>query len=236
MKHQYFGDLSDYKKYSILRLLANNGSIKILISWLLTENDNRNDGKRNSYLFQRTKWRWFEPDIFDLLFDSVVTRKNQNLFLVEQNKIIPCAKYYWSTLSDLPNERKKYFDDLSKLTVNMDLVFLDPDNGIAPPSVKIGHKNSSKYIYIDEIMKLWQKELSVLIYQHFPRVNRKEYINKQVLNLIANLPTKIIYAIQTTHMVYFLLLQDKHISEFKTLKSRIEDKWADQIKVYQFEF
>lgn len=45
MKHQYFGDVNDYRKYGLLRTLAKD-DIHILINWMLTPNDGSADGRR----------------------------------------------------------------------------------------------------------------------------------------------------------------------------------------------
>ena len=41
MKVQYFGDVSDYRKFALLRLLATVGGFRIGVCWMLTENDGR---------------------------------------------------------------------------------------------------------------------------------------------------------------------------------------------------
>ena len=36
MKDKYFGDVNDYKKYILLRLLSKNGKLKVMVCWMLT--------------------------------------------------------------------------------------------------------------------------------------------------------------------------------------------------------
>ena len=48
MKVQYFGDVNDYRKYVLLRLLAKSGEFKIGVCWMLTPADDRTDGKQTS--------------------------------------------------------------------------------------------------------------------------------------------------------------------------------------------
>ena len=43
MKHQYFGDIYDYLKYSLLRQLSPDGEISTVVCWLLTKDDERGD-------------------------------------------------------------------------------------------------------------------------------------------------------------------------------------------------
>ena len=43
MKNQYFGDINDYRKYGLIRLLADGGKIKAGVCWMLTPDDTRTD-------------------------------------------------------------------------------------------------------------------------------------------------------------------------------------------------
>ncbi len=231
MKHQYFGDISDYKKYSLLNDISDNGKLQIAVAWLLTSNDYRNDGNINKYLLNSDKWRPFEPGIFDFLHHAVVVRKTKNLRLVEEQNIVPNAKYFWEELKDNLKERNKYFKKLKEFSNDSDIVFLDPDNGIATRSIIKGRKNSSKYVFWDEILSLWNENHSLLIYQHFPRVNRVEYIRNKIDEIYEHLRNQETYAIKTTHMVYFLIPQKKHSLHFKQIKREIESKWNGIITV-----
>ena len=42
MKNQYFGDINDYRKYGLLRLIAKKTGLKIGICWMLTPDDGLN--------------------------------------------------------------------------------------------------------------------------------------------------------------------------------------------------
>jgi hypothetical protein len=35
VKNQYFGDVNDYRKYGLLRVLTNGGEIKTFVCWML---------------------------------------------------------------------------------------------------------------------------------------------------------------------------------------------------------
>ncbi len=45
MKNQYFGDINDYRKCGLLRLLTGRGSLSTAICWMLAPNDRSPDGK-----------------------------------------------------------------------------------------------------------------------------------------------------------------------------------------------
>jgi hypothetical protein len=44
MKNQYFGDINDYRKYGLLRMLQSSGGGRLLVAWMLTPDDGSRDG------------------------------------------------------------------------------------------------------------------------------------------------------------------------------------------------
>ena len=87
---------------------------------------------------------------------------------------------------------------------------------------------------MDEISDLWNQDHSLLVYQHFPRVNRMEYIQKKVREIKDALGNAEAYAIRTTYMVYFLIPKEGHAENFRDLKQRIEGRWGGEIGVERF--
>ncbi|TGU88066.1 hypothetical protein EN794_049725 [Mesorhizobium sp. M00.F.Ca.ET.151.01.1.1] len=67
MKHQYVGDVSDYRKYALLRALSWGGANRIGVCWMLTPSDGRSDGGKLAYLQQSYRYRQFDPQLFDIL-------------------------------------------------------------------------------------------------------------------------------------------------------------------------
>src|SRR5215207_4939479 len=67
MKNQYFGDINDYRKYGLLRVLSDAGTVSTGVSWMLTPSDRLAHGQFVSYLNQPHKWRRFDPELFDFL-------------------------------------------------------------------------------------------------------------------------------------------------------------------------
>ena len=67
MKNQYFGDFGDYQKFSLLKHLRDLFGLKIVVHWMKTKDDSRNDGSKIMYLSNISKWSVFEPEIFDFL-------------------------------------------------------------------------------------------------------------------------------------------------------------------------
>ena len=75
MKNQYFGDVNDYRKYGLLRLLAGQAGLSVAVCWMLTPDDGRNDGRFTEYLQQPERWRAYDPALFDTLREMVARRE-----------------------------------------------------------------------------------------------------------------------------------------------------------------
>jgi len=66
-----------------------------------------------------------------------------------------------------------------------DLVFLDPDTGLAPASAHPSRRESAKYAYLGEVARFHSKQRSVVVYQH----QRRTSIERQVENQLPDLQT-----------------------------------------------
>jgi hypothetical protein len=100
MKNQYFADINDYFKYSLLRIFAGNGEMKIAVCWMLTENDGKTDGKYVSYLNESGKWRKYDPNLFDALVLCKPDSANRSVKYAEGNQLIPTTVYFSDLLID----------------------------------------------------------------------------------------------------------------------------------------
>jgi hypothetical protein len=134
MKNQYFGDISDYAKYSLLRAFANDG-ISIGVNWYLTENDESSDGKHIRYLDNKIQSS-YDPELFHCL-KSMIEAGERDIISFEKKDMIPGAVYYHEPLylSSIPLDERK--DERDRWHINAlsaleeaDLVLLDPDNGL----------------------------------------------------------------------------------------------------------
>jgi hypothetical protein len=232
MKHQYFGDINDYRKYGILRALSASG-LKITVCWMLTENDTRNDGGRISYLQHREDFRSYDPDLFDALHDAIIKKNSRSIQQIQKHRLISHARHLNGLVSDNINHRQKYFEQLSRITHNSDLIFFDPDNGIEVKSKPKGKKNSNKYLYWDEIEIFWKLGYSLLIYQHYPRVSRLDYIRKVSKAFCKNIRTNEIITFRTSTVAFFLLPQSRHRNKIRSAVDSIQGRWKGIIEVYQ---
>ena len=145
MKNQYFGDINDYKKYSLLRHLSGWGQLKTVVCWLLTRDDNGGDGNHIKYLKQPDKWKVYDTTLYELLEQRVSKQGIRNIKVIENSELILNCSFYSEIIDDDTKLRQVYFSKFFEFIKDADLVFYDPDNGLEVKSVPLGKKKSSKY-------------------------------------------------------------------------------------------
>lgn len=230
MKNQYFGDINDYRKYGLIRAIHSSGGLRMLVAWMLTRDDGRTDGQTIGYLDQPDRWESFDPDLFNTLRAAVRRNSRRHVGLIEQTDILPNAEYFSDIVPDAACERSEWFKDLAKRAQSCDLVFLDPDNGLEVKSRPYGRKNSSKYLFWREAKALWISGKSLLVYQHFPRVNRIDYIQRRTDEFRQAFPGSLIETFSTSRVAFFLALQSTHHHHHPRIVDAVQKHWAGQIQ------
>ena len=205
MKHQYVGDINDYRKYALLRALSAGGANRIGVCWMLTPSDGRSDGNLLGYLKKPERYRQHDPELFDILAHAASEPGRRRLHTIEDSAAIPNAIYYNETLPDDEAKRMMFMRRCATAFADADLVFFDPDNGLEV-SIQKGRKNSSKYVYLDELAAFYEAGKSLLIYQHFARINRKTFIASCVDRLGQVAPDAAIWVFTTANVAFFLLV------------------------------
>ena len=208
MKNQYVGDINDYLKYGLLRDLAR-GELGLGVVWMLTPSDSRNDGRRLSYLSQRSKYRPIDPALFDSL-GQIVYSDSRTVHAVEGAGLLPASAYVSGELHDDLTRRYGYFTGVWTVTQGSKLVFFDPDNGLAVASVRKGSRASSKYLYWDELETAYSQEASVVVYQHFPRRTRALFLKELASRCRDVVGAGHVSALVTSHVAFVVLSQPRH--------------------------
>lgn len=208
MKEQYVGDVNDYRKYALLRLLGRSG-LRLGIFWMLTPNDERSDGNKLGYLDQPKQER-NDPELFALLRRVRNEPDARRLILIEDSEILPRAVFVNTSVPEPLFERQIWFKQASAALADTDLILFDPDNGIEVSSVGKGRRNSSKYVYRDELAATYHAGHSLLVYQHFQRKEREGFIRDVADDLRRVASDAEIWAIRTSHVVFMLMIQPRH--------------------------
>ena len=233
MKNQYFGDINDYRKYGLLRVLSGDGKISSGVCWMLTPSDGRTDGQFLRYLDQRDRWRGYDSDLFEHLYRCVRVDNQRDVRWVEDSDVLPNARFFSRMLSDDARARRDYFSGMLESFRDIDLIFFDPDNGFEVPSKLLGRKDSSKYLYWDELGRTYASGHSVLVYQHFTREKREQFVIRRADELGSRTEAPVIFSFRTSRVVFFLAAQVAHVAHLAHQAGQVESTWGDRIRVDQ---
>jgi len=228
MKNQYFGDQTDFIKYGILRSFLSAG-FPLVVNWMLTAGDGSNDGRRTAYLRSPLSWRSRDSEVFDLL-RAAIERKERQLSVIEGSGLLEGAVFHSDLYTPDASARDKSNECLHSLVGPGSVVFFDPDNGLEVRSVARGRKNSEKYVYLSELEAVWHRDCSILIYQHFPRVNRDLFLEQQASMLKAALNRAQVLSVLTSHVAFLMVPQPGACVRFNNVIGEIIARWWPHAK------
>lgn len=229
MKDQYFGDASDFVKYGVLRQLAND-DLHLLISWMLTEPDRRSDGRHVAYLSQPARFREYDPELFDALADAVASGQRSVAF-AETRMLVPRAGYQRALLTDSLASRRSYLQETLALATDYDIVFFDPDNGLEVPSTPSGQRGSSKYLYWQELAAVHAAGVSVVVYQHFPRIKREGFLDSLCL-LVRQRTGAHAFALRAPRVAFVFIPCERHRSLLQARAARVASDWSPLVSMH----
>lgn len=231
MKHQYFGDVNDYRKYGLLRALRAGGDLSLCVCWMLTENDGRGDGRKIGYLRQPERWRDFDPTLFDALARAVMQDEDRRVDRIESSGLLDGVVFHDEILADDIAERRRSFERAIHAARGCDLVFFDPDNGVEVASVPCGRRGSSKYLYWPEVAAAFEAGHSLLIYQHFARVRRDRYIRDLAMRIRSEVACTRVTSLATTHVLFVLIERPEHGEALRRAIERLRAGWPGQFRI-----
>src|SRR6266496_441966 len=189
MQNRFTGDIGDFGKFGLLRLLCgqdNASRLSLGVVWYLVENESHNkDGKYTKYLLDDSKeFRCCDSELYDglrhLLVDDHgdVVPDRRSVARVESSNLFPAGTRFFSDFlkyqdvihfKDRPRVRREWLDRALKATAQADIVFLDPDNGIECESVSKTADKGPKYAFWDEIEAFAARKQTVVVYHHLSR-------------------------------------------------------------------
>jgi hypothetical protein len=208
VKNQYVGDQNDFAKYLLLRLCAQVFE-EILVAWMLTQDDGRGDGAKIGYL-DLPDWRESDPALLDSLAELIASGK-RTLAAVEDSELLPRATFFSEPLPLDETARPAYFEPIAAAAGPDSLVFFDPDNGLEVASTPKKKRGAEKYVYLDELDLFAEAGSSLLIYQHFPRVQREPYVEASLARLRVILgPGYETFAARTSHVGFLFAVTEPH--------------------------
>lgn len=230
MKNQYVGDVNDYRKYGLLRVLSGE-EITTSVHWMLTGDDGRTDGRRTHYLSDPDRWRPLDPPLFAIMRSLLEDEGRRNVGGVRESRAIPSCTFFEAPVPAVTSTRAHHLSQFLTEATGRALVFFDPDNGIPRQAAPSGPRASTKHLYLSEVSAAWSHGFSVLVYQHFPRRERGSFVTELVDRLRLTTGVQTVISFATSHAVFFLLAQPQHLPEFMRRQEQVRCRWWDQFKV-----
>ena len=138
MKNQYTGDIGDYTKLALIRVIENS-NLLVGVNWYFTPDDEGSkDGRRIEYLDAPCDTP--DKELFDSLYHIVKIKQVRTVKALMDGGLLKKAVFYSEplVLAQVDNPRAKRGDWHKKsldCLNSVDVVFLDPDNGFIPDSV-----------------------------------------------------------------------------------------------------
>jgi hypothetical protein len=203
LKDQYVGDVNDYLKYALLRALAKQDEMGVV--WMLTPDDARMDGQKLRYLTEPQKYRSVDPTLFDTLAKTVAGRRTVRE--IEASGLLPAVAFVNQYVPDAIDPRREYSQQALAACSAAPIVFFDPDNGLGVASVAKGRRNSSKYVYLDELRCAHDRGHSVIVYQHFPRREREAYLREVGQRIRVEIECPRVLALRTPFVAFVVIAQ-----------------------------
>lgn len=218
-------------KYGLLRTLQTTGAHKLLVAWMLTADDGGSDGKFRDYLQEPEKWEHYDPELYSWISTNDRSQSGRDVSLIADSGLLSRARYYSKEIEDDAESRHVWFQELMSAADGVDIVFLDPDNGIQVKSKPYGKASSSKYVFWSEIEALWNGGSSILIYQHFPREKRDKYIERMLAEIREHTGAFTAFAIRTSRVVFFLAAQACHEESLREALKNLRDQWKSKFSI-----
>jgi len=159
MQNRYVGDIGDYVKLAILRQLFPGRRLGVAW-WLFPDESHNADGGHREYLKLPDEWRRFDPDLFEALL-KIDRDKNLDVRFLEDSALLPGTVFAREPVpfetrpfTKRSAERRKWLLDIQVRFADRDLLFLDPDNGIAADGLSPMRRYAGKSVLIGDIKEL----------------------------------------------------------------------------------
>ncbi len=227
MKNQYVGDEKDFLTYGLLRTLARAAGLSLGVAWMLTPDAPNGEGEQRTYLTeaQRPRWQGCDPELYAQMLQ--VPAQGRSVELIRENGILPNASYFSALTPKKTTERMTYFQELFEQFKGCELLFFDPDIGMETTGTPRSENRSPQHLYWDEVEQAYRRGHSVLIFQHFPRIPHKEYLEKQGRALANHLRLAQVEWFESAQIVFFLAARPEHSAALAKLPPLVQAQWGE---------
>lgn len=251
MQDRYVGDVGDFGKYGLLRILcgaqgsiSTDASLRLAVVWCLYPDEEHNaDGKYVGYLSKSSvndkAFRICDPELYDALRQIVASGRRQ-VSIVADAGILPGDTIYYDRVLYYPKEMSKqrrvlshadWINEALVQTLEADVVFVDPDNGINSGPLNL-HQKAPKYTFVEDLIHFARRGQSLVIYHH---LSRQGTAIQQIRRLAERLRTEIgsaqppwaLWYHRGSARCYFIVAQERHAARLsRGLDQLLDSGWS----------
>lgn len=179
MQNRFLCDIGDFGKYGLLRMLtgvtANDRRprLSLGIVWYFNSADTAAEsGRRIRYLLGGGhSLRSCDPELFDSL-RKIATCRKRSIACIRDSSILPGdTMFFEEMIPDIESTspREGWVQRALATTAKVDIVYLDPDNGLMPSNTPLSRRESVKYASLEEVLGFCSRDHSTILYHHLSR-------------------------------------------------------------------
>ena len=224
MQHRFVGDVGDFGKYGLLRALTgvwplSQPRLTLGVVWYLPAGSigSAADGQKLTYLSQPHQFRGCDPQLYDTL-----GKLDRSLGAVEASEIMGDGTIFFDgPVPQDSSSRGRWLQEAVEAVRGRDVVFLDPDKGLAPRSAG---PSSTEHAYVHELKTLVQRGQTVVVYHHLGRtathpVQMRQWTERLAHELRLDAEPHVLWYRRGTARAYFVIPADAHAA---TISERLQ--------------
>ena len=169
MQNRYAGDIGDFGKLGLLRALQRAG-LSIGVNWyLVPDEQHNNDGKFTQY----PELRPCDPELYGKL-QKIASSDRRSVAALQTSDLLNAVyfdgelDFRGKTKDERTALRAVWHQKALKVLSDVQLVFVDPDNGLLVPSAKDTPKEN-KFVTPEELGDYYAQGAGIVYYQHKAR-------------------------------------------------------------------
>ena len=232
MQDKFALDIGDFGKYGLLRWLCGVTSderrVRLGVVWYYVSAQGQLPSLGNTFKYLSTpgqhEQRLIQCDreLYGIL-QNLINSGQRSVKAIQSSGALPDGTVYYLDPVNAPLARDGWFTRAMDAMRDRELVFLDPDNGLAvTPNVE--HATHG------EVAQLWEIGKSLVVYQHFSRDGtHEEQIQRHAANLQRTLnldgPNGEIIALRFNRLpprVFFIIPNPANDKVARLLKERVQ--------------
>jgi hypothetical protein len=244
MQDLYAFDTGDFGKLGLLRVLMRHAlGARLGIIWYATQLGARGgDGKHTTYLDTKLakpssrrarEYRACDPVLYDTFRNHLVGSGSRSIAALEKLGLLPSTTRFVSDHVPASLEpRKSWFEKARSKVADCDLVFCDPDNGLATSTTEESSP-SRRHMLWSEIQELRSKGHTLVLYHHLNREKGGHVVQTQrrldALLRGASSPAWGVQYRRGSGRVFFVLPQPQHVATVEAaIYELAQSEWVKQ--------